>query len=45
MLPSMGNEHDIFVELLPGNPSGGVRAPFVRGWLAVRRHIPKSTYG
>jgi hypothetical protein len=23
MLPSMGNEHDIFVELLLGDPSGG----------------------
>jgi hypothetical protein len=44
MLPSMGNEHDVSVGLLPGNPSG-VRAPFDRGRLAVRRHAPKSTCG
>jgi hypothetical protein len=24
MLPSMGNKHDISVELLPGNPIGGL---------------------
>jgi hypothetical protein len=44
MLPSMGNDHDVSVELLLGNPSG-VQASFDRGRIAVRRHAPKVPVG
>jgi hypothetical protein len=44
MLPSMGDEQDISVELLSGN-SSEVRAPFDKSQLVVQRHAPKDTYG
>jgi hypothetical protein len=44
MLPSMGNKHDVSVELLPGDPCR-VRAPFDSGRLAVQRHAPKVPAG
>jgi hypothetical protein len=44
MLPSMGGEQDVSVELLSSN-SSEVRAPFDKSRLVVRRHTPKDTYG
>jgi hypothetical protein len=40
----MGDEHDVSIELLMGNPSG-VQAPFDWSELQVQRHAPKAPVG
>jgi hypothetical protein len=44
MLPSMGSEHDVSIELLTSDPSGGP-SPFDWSQLEVQRHVPKAPAG